>query len=236
MRRVLLALPVLLVGACLGLSDVEDEKAEASTPDAAGVIDVYASDVGLVCEPGKKVCNDVCVPIDDPAHGCAAKGCAPCDLTGATAVCQNLTCKLLGCLPGQENCDGNAANGCEIDLTTDIANCGACGISCGSNNATASCVNGICGTECDPAYGNCNSQASDGCETKTDSVKNCGACGVSCITQFECVNEACRCTTSSDCTGGSFNQVTGVCTEAGLCDCENGFLCKPGKKCAAGGC
>jgi len=45
------------------------------------------------------------------------------------------------CSTGWGNCDGNAANGCEADLTTP-ARCGSCGNACGGG--TPYCVNGAC--------------------------------------------------------------------------------------------
>lgn len=232
-HRSLLVLPSLLVGACLSLSDVEEEKKKpVPLEDASGVIDVYTSDVGLYCEAGKKICKGACVPYDDPAYGCAATGCAPCDLPGATVICQNLGCKLTACLPGFQNCDGNEANGCEIDLTTDLANCGACGTVCGSDHATATCTNGICGAECDSEYGNCNSQAADGCETPLATTANCGGCGVTCANGFVCASGSCRCNADPDCTGGTLQNMYGNCNDAGICDCDNGQTCSAGKKCS----
>src|SRR5690606_10174607 len=38
-----------------------------------------------------------------------------------------------GCTPcgaGRANCDGDTGNGCEAELATDAANCGACGTAC----------------------------------------------------------------------------------------------------------
>lgn len=233
-HRSLLVLPPLLVGACLSLSDVEEEKKKDSTPqeDAAGVIDVYTSDVGLYCEDGKKLCNGNCVPYDDPAYGCGVKGCSPCNLPGANAICQNLACKLTDCLLDFENCDGNEANGCEVNLKTDLANCGTCGTVCGSAHASPTCTDGVCVPNCDPGYGSCNGQLADGCETQTNTTNSCGACGLKCTTGFVCASSSCRCNSDSDCTGGAIQQISGNCTDAGLCSCDNGQLCKPGAKCS----
>jgi hypothetical protein len=49
----------------------------------------------------------------------------------------------LVCSAGTADCNGIASDGCETDLTSDFANCGACGTSCG----TASCTAGACGPE-----------------------------------------------------------------------------------------
>jgi len=48
------------------------------------------------------------------------------------------------CVPGNANCDCNAATGvggCEVDLTADINNCGECGRACGSDQQ---CLYGQC--------------------------------------------------------------------------------------------
>src|SRR5579864_3369512 len=47
----------------------------------------------------------------------------------------------LVCPAGFADCDGNPANGCEVNLNTDSQNCGACGISCPSGSH---CQNGTC--------------------------------------------------------------------------------------------
>lgn len=59
---------------------------------------------------------------------------------GTTATCSTLPhatvepidggpCAFVGCDPGWGNCDGDAANGCEADLSAS-PNCGACGFDC----------------------------------------------------------------------------------------------------------
>jgi hypothetical protein len=237
MRRVLFALPLLAFGACLSLGEVErDEQPAGTEQDSSTAIDGFVSDGYLTCEPGKKVCDEQCVPFDDPGYGCAPAGCSPCALTGATALCQNLGCVFDACLPGHEDCDANPANGCEVDLATDLANCGACGAVCGSTHATAACISGVCELQCAAGHGNCNGQTADGCETVLGSVSNCGACGVTCLQGFVCQNGTCRCNADADCTSGFANPLYGICTPDGVCDCDNGWLCKAGKKCSYAGC
>jgi hypothetical protein len=47
----------------------------------------------------------------------------------ATMTCANGVCGFT-CNLGFGNCDGNALNGCEVDLRTSTTNCGACGVRC----------------------------------------------------------------------------------------------------------
>ena len=47
------------------------------------------------------------------------------------------------CDPGWGNCNGDVADGCEKELTNDVANCGACGRDCRTCKGTT-CTNGMC--------------------------------------------------------------------------------------------
>jgi hypothetical protein len=85
-------------------------------------------------------CNtgfDNCDGMD--ANGCEdaitdVSDCGACNVTCnlfATNMhaCNMGTCEVVTCDTGRGNCDGNHANGCETDLTTDT-NCGMCGRAC----------------------------------------------------------------------------------------------------------
>ncbi|MBK6534095.1 MAG: hypothetical protein IPF99_32365 [Deltaproteobacteria bacterium] len=50
-------------------------------------------------------------------------------------------CTVAACGAGFGDCDGMAANGCEVDTATAVANCGTCGRACSS---AQSCVAGAC--------------------------------------------------------------------------------------------
>jgi hypothetical protein len=66
--------------------------------------------------------------------------CTPaCSNTNGTNTCVGGTC-VPTCATGFGDCDGNPANGCETDVTTDT-NCGTCGTVC---PAYAPCAGGIC--------------------------------------------------------------------------------------------
>jgi hypothetical protein len=86
-------------------------------------------------------CNGSCVDTTtDPDHcGACATICAM--VPNGTRGCSNKVCTVGTCNPGFANCDSNVANGCEVDLDTDLKNCGQCGHAC-ANNQT--CTNGVC--------------------------------------------------------------------------------------------
>src|SRR5262245_51460018 len=90
---------------------------------------------GQSCAVDQKVCNGQCVDVGDPAYGCTPMGCDPCAIQNVSATCNGGQCTLSSCDPGFANCDGNAANGCEIDTMTSVISCGACGLICNFPNA-----------------------------------------------------------------------------------------------------
>jgi hypothetical protein len=93
-----------------------------------------------------------------------------------------------------------------VDMSSNVANCGACGTACSANNiATVTCTAGVCDGTCNPGFADCDmNEQTNGCEVKTQGsdIMNCGGCGTIC----------------------SANNVTATCT-AGVCDgmCTAGF-------------
>lgn len=142
------------------------------------------------CPAGEKACDDACVPVTDPNHGCASPGCAPCTLPHAGALCTPAgTCAIDACIGAYLDCDGDPTNGCEIDSSHDPNHCGSCtAVPCATPNGAPACAAGHCSTgSCDKGYGDCNGATSDGCETDelTDS-QNCGECKTVCGTGETC--------------------------------------------------
>jgi hypothetical protein len=86
------------------------------------------------------------------------------------------------CVTGFLDCDGNDATGCEVNVRTDLANCGACGRACTTANATPVCRSSQCEVaSCNTGFANCDGAAANGCEVNLQSdVRNCGACGMRC--------------------------------------------------------
>ena len=115
------------------------------------------------------------------AHcGGCGRACGP--LPNATAACRAGACAIGACNAGFADCDGNPANGCEVNLNTDVANCGRCRNACSRNNVPSpTCNAGVCGGACAAGTNDCNRDPADGCEVNlTTDGANCGACGNRC--------------------------------------------------------
>ncbi|TAK27961.1 MAG: hypothetical protein EPO40_14775 [Myxococcaceae bacterium] len=137
---------------------------------------------GITCEVGFADCDG------DPRNGCEADlvttptRCGTCDTVcparpHAAPACVSRACALV-CDAGFASCDGDAANGCEVDVRSSASHCGACGRACSVPHATAGCSASMCAiTTCAAGFGNCNGSYGDGCETPLDTPGNCGACG-----------------------------------------------------------
>ena len=173
--------PACLVGAC-GV-----ETCSAGFGDCDRV-------AGNGCEVDTRTTLAHCGACD---HACPARA-------GAAATCVAGACGFL-CDVGFADCDGDASNGCEVDLRVTTAHCGACGTACaGRPNAAATCAAGTCGFSCAAGRADCDGDATNGCEVDTGTDRaNCGACGTTCPTPANAVQSTCA---------------------AGAC----GFTCAPG--------
>ncbi len=103
----------------------------------------------------------------DAAFNCANIGaCAP-GPPNTTAQCVNSVCTY-PCSPGFSDCNNTAADGCEVNILTDVQNCGSCGTVCPGTpfpNGQFGCVNGFCTFGCNPGFSNCDANIANGCET-----------------------------------------------------------------------
>ncbi len=162
----------------------------------------------LTCLDGKGSCDG------DLSNGCEtnlktdAAHCGacdtPCNLKHATAKCSGGSCTVDECVAPYADCDGDPANGCEVNTSTDPDNCKGCGMGCPAVNGVASCVASACLIDCTAPYADCDDDRSNGCEKKVDSdALNCGACDKVCASE-----------------NGTPNCVQGKC---GVSDCPPGF-------------
>jgi hypothetical protein len=163
--------------------------------DAGGGGGVIGLDGSTPCWQTDKLCSGVCASKTEVTTGCSAPSCEPCNVPNATAECDaNAACAIGTCDPGFANCDQGSftehATGCEINIQSDIKNCGACGSDCTVNGPNWQCVFGTCcEITCAPGTLNCNACGVDTvCETQI-SADNCGSCGLKC----EFANAAAKC-------------------------------------------
>jgi hypothetical protein len=154
--------------------------------------DNCASQVCLDGECQEATCKDHRKNQDEIDVDCAGT-CSPCDVGRAcfedgdcrdaptdaehpaSAVCNDGTCEL-ECKGTQLDCNEKAADGCETNVGTSLAHCGACDAACAPDHAEGSCAGGKCSVEsCKDGYADVNGKASDGCEVHylTD-PKHCG--------------------------------------------------------------
>src|SRR5262249_44183637 len=86
------------------------------------------------------------------------------------------------CEQGMANCDATLEDGCETSLSTDLENCGGCGIACAQGaHLNTGCDQGKCSYECDQGFDSCDRTLDDGCEANlTTDLANCGGCGIEC--------------------------------------------------------
>jgi hypothetical protein len=144
-----------------------------------------------------------------------------CDLPHATAECSAGECRIVSdaCELGYQDCNGDPADGCEVNLKTNELNCGTCDKVCPDLNGAPSCVAGSCQIDCNEGFEDCDDTRDNGCEInlRTNS-KHCDEC------KKECPALAGN---SAYCKEGVCGQTT--CPE-GLGDC-NGKPGDPGGAC-----
>ena len=157
---------------------------------------------GKVCSMGQCLascgmplvsCNLMCIdPRFDPANCGKCGALCPRPVNGI-ASCVNGNCGLGACDASFRNCDGIPANGCPINVTNDLNNCGKCGGTCGAvANATPTCQAGVCKAQCANNFADCDGQYANGCEVNlTTDSNNCGKCGNVCGNGRQCSNSAC---------------------------------------------
>jgi hypothetical protein len=163
------------------------------TPDCrAGACAIGACDAGFFdCD---RVVQTGC-ELDGRSDPANCGGCGKvCAVAHASPSCTAGQCGIASCDGAFRDCDGNPANGCEIDTDNDAQSCGGCGKACSLANAVANCANATCGVaSCKAGFGDCDGNPANGCELDTSAdVKNCGGCGAACARGMACLGGACK--------------------------------------------
>ncbi len=113
-----------------------------------------------VCGPAETACGNfedpeeavTCVDLSNDPNNCGGCNHACPTVPNAKAVCRSGVCGL-ECPANRADCNGSWAGGCEVDLLSNMKNCGACGNAC-DTDAGQPCINGSCFmVECDAGEG-----------------------------------------------------------------------------------
>lgn len=199
------------------------------------------------CDSGRANCNGT------TADGCETDLALPADCGACDVDCRDLPNVISSgcgdgqcvyvCQSGRADCDGNAANGCEVDLAT-ASDCGACDNDCSGlpHVASGNCAEARCkNLVCDSDWADCNVDPSDGCERSLRTATDCAACNQPCAPAHgtaTCFTGTC---TLTACDGGWDNcnaNTTDGCeaslnatTSCGSCSktCNEGFVCDNGQ-------
>lgn len=135
-----------------GCSDVDGDT-YYSTAGCGTAVDCNDTDAAVhpgateVCDAADNDCDgqvDEGFDLGTDLQNCGTCGNA-CALPNANAICVNGLCQIGSCATGFADCDGNAANGCETNVLTDLNNCGTCGQSAvdGLQCTADVCINGV---------------------------------------------------------------------------------------------
>ncbi|MDO9019896.1 MAG: hypothetical protein Q8S73_24755 [Deltaproteobacteria bacterium] len=158
----------------------------------------------IACGPGLGNCDGSVANGCETSTATSAANCGGCNVVctipNASASCVAGACGLARCNEGFGDCDGVAGNGCERNLVSDNAHCGACGAACPAGRV---CSGGNCQVSCGSL-----AVCSGTCRDTSIDPDNCGACGAVCSP----VGMATR-----TCGAGACN---GLCA-AGRADCNN---------------
>jgi hypothetical protein len=207
----------------------------------------------LLCDPGRGDCDG------DSSNGCevdltnSPDNCGSCGLVcsreGVVPTCRVGRCIIApnDCAYPFGDCDGDASNGCEVDLRTSPDNCGSCGFVCMAvTGATAVCAAGACSS---PGYDTCLYQgvtyavgesfpARDGCN-----ICQCFSNGMG--ASVDCTHLDCACDPADEASYRDYMGGPDSCVPLGFmcpehttsfengcgCGCEQSVECPPTYQC-----
>lgn len=152
------------------------------------------------CEPNRdensacrERCPEQCNGQDDDCDGRVDEGSAnaTCAVDSAESVCYAGQCEIVHCSQDARDCDGLAANGCEVKAD-DADHCGSCERHCMYAHALGVCEHEQCKLgSCAAGYADCDADSGTGCETSLRTDSDCGGCGIECKDGTSCQSGAC---------------------------------------------
>jgi hypothetical protein len=151
------------------------ERCSAGTADCEG-----GSDAAAGCETALSAV--------DHCGGCAVKCPTP---AHASAACKDGGCAVGECASGWADCNGDPADGCEVDLSS-ADDCGKCASPCALPHASSRCDQGNCRLgQCDAGRADCDGSAANGCEADLSLPQHCRSCANTCDTAANVASASC---------------------------------------------
>lgn len=118
-----------------------------------------------------QTCN---VNIQNDRNNCGFCGNACAQPSNGSPACVNGMCTTGACMGTFRDCNDLSNDGCEINIASNTAHCGACNNPCPAlDHAASTCTQGRCGLgACMGTYANCNNSVGDGCEADLQTSPN----------------------------------------------------------------
>ena len=140
--------------------------AAGATSDRGTTIAMTESNTNQDACQGKPLTINWSTGTGSTGGGGGSTGGCPASVPNATLTCVNGTWTYT-CLSGFADVDQNATNGCEVNLMTNVHNCGRVGndITLLPHVINATCINGVASFTCASGWSNANGNPLDGCET-----------------------------------------------------------------------
>ena len=189
--------------------------------------------IGTECPAGYDTCTKMAAfkcgtDLTNDNNNCGACGvsCGGYDPINMTGRCVDGACQF-ECITRSDfsgtydfrNCNGLLDDGCEINVTSDPANCGVCGHACAAGEH---CIAGKCG--CSNGKTDCNGVCTD---VRFDDY-NCGTCGTLCTPP----SPACSPMPANTAYGCADSQCGALKCLSGFADCNN----DRDRNCSSDGC